>query len=641
MFFSSRLPSLARTRSRKSIFKEEFGPEQPTSSPDSVGLESMTTSPTPREVRRLASDHDFVLGAQHPRRLGLWAFIATHFSLVATFVAGVILVIVAIVYASTTSKQLLECPEWAIHCRKVDDWTAEHLGTVQGIITLIFFIGLSALGYVALAFCESSVWALLTLQRFKIRELEAYLSVTRGSILAVPVAAMSVKIITAGLVLAAAVVVTLIPLASIPLVGFAFTPTWRSVMLEGNYTTGGGVQDLYAQNDLPNSVVAGVLTEYHWWSTNPSSEPMPEYRDWYIDRQTLSSRGSLSAQAVQLSTSVSCSPRPVQQLNRDGVWHNAFVTNMTRTNTTSTTASVWVRPSPYLVVWADRFDFPSPNTTKTTLIFAATNGTIHGGFPSPFISSTITNASTLACDVTISASDAVLTVGTPPPVDNPPVLSSLAALQVDAPGTSLNEFLLWFTIAPTLISPHTSSGNHDNTYTIPDLTHFIHLSIGALAQTISTTNEQQIQVVTFHTTLLTLSPPRSILLILLPRIILAITIGVATWSSHIHKTNAIPVMRLAGLAETLKSAQTAYLRARAATDGAKTYLTAGELGGVRVGFGVDTGPGPGEGGGTGMAGLGGVVGGFRHASDGGGVLGGSRGDRGMLRGGGGLRDGEW
>lgn len=63
-----------------------------------------------------------------------------------------------------------------MHCRKVDDWTAEHLGTVQGIITLIFFIGLSALGYVALAFYESSVWALLTLQRFKIRELEAYLS---------------------------------------------------------------------------------------------------------------------------------------------------------------------------------------------------------------------------------------------------------------------------------------------------------------------------------------------------------------------------------------------------------------------------------------------------------------------------------
>lgn len=71
----------------------------------------MTTSPTPREVRRLASDHDFVLGAQHPRRLGLWAFIATHLSLVATFVVGVILVIVAIVYVSTTSKQFLECPE--------------------------------------------------------------------------------------------------------------------------------------------------------------------------------------------------------------------------------------------------------------------------------------------------------------------------------------------------------------------------------------------------------------------------------------------------------------------------------------------------------------------------------------------------
>ena len=356
MFFPSRLPSRARTRPRKSIFKEEFDSEQSTSSADGV-TPDMTTSPTPRELRRLASDHDFVLAAPHPRRLGLGPFIATHLSLVAAFAAGVILVVVAIVYATTTSNQILECPSWAVDCRQADDWTVEHLGTVQGIVTLVFFVGLSALGYVALAFCESSVWALLTLQPLKIRELEAYLSVTRGSVLAAPVAAMAVKTLPAGLILAVAVVVTIIPLASIPMVGFAFTPTWRSVVLGGNYAAGGGINERDGVGDLPTSVKSIV-------------------------------------------------------------------------------------------------------------------------------------------------------------------------------------------------------------------------------------------------------PSRSLLLAILPSLILAITIGVATWTSRTHKRNAIPVMRLAGLAEMLKSAQTGYLRAHAATDGAKTYLPAGDLGGVEVGFGRDEG--------AGMAGLGVAVGGFKQ-----------------------------
>ncbi|KAK0750533.1 heterokaryon incompatibility protein-domain-containing protein [Schizothecium vesticola] len=313
-----------------SIFKEEFDTEQPSSSTNGVRPD-MTPSPTPRELRRLASDHDFVLAAQHPRRLGLGPFVATHLSLVAALVAGLILVVVAIVYASTTSNQILECPDWAVDCRQADNWTVEHLGTVQGIVTLVFFVGLSALGYVALAFCEASVWVLLTLQTFKIRELEAYLSVTRGSVLAVPAAAMAVKTLPAGLVLAAAVVVTLIPLASIPMVGFAFTPALRSVVLEGDYTAGGGIEERHEGGDLPTAVKSLV-------------------------------------------------------------------------------------------------------------------------------------------------------------------------------------------------------------------------------------------------------PSRSLLLILLPSLVLLITMGVATWSTKIHKRNAIPVMRLAGLAETLKSAQTGYLRAHAATDGAKTYLPAGGLG---------------------------------------------------------------
>lgn len=170
----------------------------------------------------------------------MWPFLATHLSLVAAFVAGLILVIVAVVYATTTSSRLRECPGWATDCQQLDEWTVTHLGTVQGIVALVLFVGLSALGYVALAFCEAGVRALLTLQTFRIRELEAYLSVTRGSVLVVPVAAMGVRTVPAGLILATAVVVTLVPLAAIPMVEFAFTPAMLSVVFEGARSDGWG-----------------------------------------------------------------------------------------------------------------------------------------------------------------------------------------------------------------------------------------------------------------------------------------------------------------------------------------------------------------------------------------------------------------
>lgn len=110
MFFSSHLQSRARTRLRNSSVKEEFDSHPPTFCPDNTRPD-MPPSPTPREFRGLASDHNSVIAAQHPRRLGLGTFPATHLSLVAAFVAGHILVVVAFVYAVTTSQTKTERTE--------------------------------------------------------------------------------------------------------------------------------------------------------------------------------------------------------------------------------------------------------------------------------------------------------------------------------------------------------------------------------------------------------------------------------------------------------------------------------------------------------------------------------------------------
>ncbi|KAK3997908.1 hypothetical protein QBC44DRAFT_229150 [Cladorrhinum sp. PSN332] len=626
-------------------------------------------APTPRAVRRLASDHNFVLGASSkPPRLGLWPFMAAHLSLPVAFCAGIVCLVVSIVYTGVTSKRVLECPEWAIGCRGVDRWTVENLGTIQGIITLIYLIGMAALGYAALLFCEAAIWPLAHKQWFTLGGLNAYLATTRGSIMYAPGAIMSVKSLAAGGILAAALTVTLLPVAAPPLVGHAFTPTWRNVQLRSNYTTGGGIDELYAQTNPPTSVIVQVLANYAAWATDPSSEPLPDHRDWYVDRKLLSERGNLSAHAVKLETSISCIPHELEQFSRDNVFWNGFKTNMSRTNTDMpgdkpSSSETWFRPQPGLTLWADNFEFISETQTRTTLIFAAINGTIQGGAATPLHMHNLTSASGISCTVDISAKDSILNLDPSRSTSTPsdlPTLSSLSSLTL--PTSSLNELLLWFTISPLLTGPSidgaqptffnssTTGTNRpipftstpildsQNLWTIPGLESFIRLSIGAFAQSTSSSSSsspQDTTPITITTTTLakTLSNPRTFLLLIPPLLTLLILLSLAVWNSTTHAKLGIPVMRLLSTGELLKSVQTRHLKGLASTDAAKTYLP-NEMGGVKVRYGVDR---------DGIVGfhvcVGGVnvsgeeeVGGFvvdKRKKDGGGGAGGGRMDSGL------------
>lgn len=623
---------------------------------------STMSSPTPREVRRLASDHDFVFQASseyhQPRQLGFLPFLSHNLSVPAAACMGIIFTVVAIVYTHSTARQILSCPDWALDesCTpRADDWTIHNLGTVQGIITLLLGIGLAGLAYVALALCESAVWPLLTRQVFTIRELEAYLSTTKGYILSAPRALGATRTIATGVILACSIMVTLLPLAAAPMVGYAFTPTLLPVQLDSNITitSRGGITQLYAQTDPPTSVMVDVLAEYNSWATDPLSEPLPQYRDWYVDRETLSERGSFSAEAIELQTSVGCRPHAIKQRGGDGLLWNAFRTSMTRTRENLASpplplptpagaeqggqdqggsdereSDVWVRSLPQLTIWVDSFTFLSEYRTVATLIFAALNGTIEGGEFSPIMLGNYTGASSIACDVDITAKDDVLTileadgfVPLPPAVaPSPPRLSSLDQLELNGAAasnkTGINEMLLWFAVAPLLVGSsvdgtqpmffnssvtnravaYTSSVPERNTWTVDGLQEMILLSVGALAQATSPSSasragalnpEVEDQRLTSAVKTLKMDPSRALLLVILPMLIVGVAIAVGVWSVWVHQREGIPVMRMAGTGELLKSAQTGYLRDLASTDAAKTYLPAGEIGAVEVKYGVD------------------------------------------------------
>lgn len=581
--------------------------------------EAMAT-PTAREVRRLASHHDFIYDtSSKSRRLGWWAFVGRHLSLPAAFLAGIIFVIVAIVFTTVTSKRPLECPDWAEDCRTIDRWTAEHLPTVQGIITLVYITGLGALAYVALALCEAAVWPLVVKQTMTMRGLEAYLATTRGSILAAPRALKEVKTVAMGVMLVSAVAAILTPLAGIPLVGQAYTSTSREVELKSNYTPGGGLAESFMQTEAPSFANMGVLTTYNSWAMDPASEPLPEYRNWYVDREVLGTKGNFSARAVKLQTTVSCSPRTVEQLVRSGKPLNAFPTNWTRTNISSlrgekrTPAEVYVRPYPQLTLWADNFTFEASHRTKATLVFAALNGTIEGGKQSSIALGTMNSVSAIACEVVVAATDDIITVGNPLiHSDNTtlPTLSSLETLQTNtsSPSTALNELLLWFAVAPILSAPsvsgvqpmfsnststnravaYTGQTSQRNTWTVDGIESFIHRSIGALLQSSTASQSGSTENTTLFTStypLQFLSRSRALLLLLLPLLLVTVIILLSFYLSHTHSRESIPVLRLAGLCELLKSSQTPWLREQAGTDAAKTYLPS-DLGAVTVKFGV-------------------------------------------------------
>ncbi|KAL2151145.1 hypothetical protein VTH82DRAFT_6243 [Thermothelomyces myriococcoides] len=624
---STNLSTLTRTRSHRSIFVEDFG--SPSQSPNSdINVGNRMPLPTPRDVHRLASDHDFVYGAHPaPRRLGWWAFMATHISLPAALIAGIIFVVVAIVYTSELGKQMLECPQWANECNIADDWTIENLGTVQGIITMVYMIGMASLAYALLGLCETTVWPLLKIQSFTINGLNAYLSVTRGSIMSAPQALMSVRSLAAAIVLACALDVTLLPFAGPPLIGHAYSPTLQAVDLESNYTSGGGISELYAQTNSPTLAMVRAFAVYNTWAVDPDSEPMPEYRDWYIDRETLSERGDFTARAVRFQTSISCRPHQVEQAN----W-KSFRTNLTHAggSTGERAQEVWINHRARLTLWADDYEFVSARRTRSTLVFAALNGTIDGGNTTQIAMGNLTTASSVACDVDIEAVDDILSVGNAPrssSSDNNsslPVLSSTEdlVLSTEAPRrTRLNEMLLWFAVAPlltgnsaegtqpmftnstglpladTMMTPSTQpdGSSNSNRWTIPGLESFIRLSIGALAQVTSANTNPGLNMDTNGVTVLTTSKEtrkldraRALLLIIPPAAAVVSGAVAAVLGTVLHAWLRMPVMRLAGsdLGEVLKSSQTAGLREVAGADAAKPYLPH-ELGSVRVRYGVD------------------------------------------------------
>ena len=169
----------------------------------------------------------------------------------------------------------------------------------------------------------------------------------------------------------------------------------------------------FSQSNPPSvmpQAVGNAYNLYSSWSYDQSSEPLPELRNFILDRNNLSSIGEFSVQAVEARRKVNCSAFPLE-VTSDVVYVSA-VFNVYYNVSTSLGIDVQLRPQKQLTLWVDDLWNISASRAVTRLVFAALGGDIEGGHHNSINDSLkdlcnghCSSISSLACDVDIDLID--------------------------------------------------------------------------------------------------------------------------------------------------------------------------------------------------------------------------------------------
>lgn len=489
----------------------------------------------------------------------------------------------------------------------------DNYAVTQGLVTASYAIGMAALAYAAHAVSESAVWPLLAKRPMTLKQIDIFLEASRGSIPSSPSALFSARNMPSMIVLTCTVIVTLVPLSSAPLVGHVYQRQNLSVPFQSEYQSGGGIGPFFRQKNPPTSVRETASSLYTSWASGFAEEPLKDYREWFINRGLLASRGNMSVSATKINRNITCGPWQPQkiEIDEDGA-HFKFMTSM-NTMTKGQDRSnhdnkVTVLRRSKLAVWAHDYVFLSPTRTVATLVFAALNGAIESGITILDLPDQkknqhlIRNISTISCDVDLDMVEDTLVIGQVDNDDSPSAINTLEDIKVTQPGSNrdgakfdpinhpnatLNELLLWFTVAPVTNgisiegtqpmyeydehlpkrSTTTSNGHPNYQWNLDNIKNFISVSIGAsLIGDSSSWPSGESRKFTSHVYVMKLQPLRYKLLLIPPAVILVNGTILLVVNIYLHRKLRIPIMRLATLSEILKSAQTKNLSRRAAED---------------------------------------------------------------------------
>lgn len=494
----------------------------------------------------------------------------------------------------------------------------DDLGLVQGIIAAVYAVALAGPVYTACALGEAAVWPILNKQAKTLKELDSFLSAARGSIASLPPAYMATRSIEALVVILCITIATITPLVGSPIVGYAYTRLDVASEYTSTYMIGGAMRSRFIQRNPPirlPAAAAQAFNLYTSWSSNLSSEAMPNFRDYIVNRNRLADRGEVSVRAVKVEKRISCTGHAVKLKDHDDV---SVTTDTHMGNKSSSTARIRVQP--VLSVWVDQIRYMSETRTISTLVFAALNGTIESG---EFSEATrgmkvenYTGVSAVACDVDVDLVDSSFETGSG--TSQFTTVSDLDMLEgpshPDSPYGPLGDVAAWFGVAPSImgLSVHGTQPTFVDrkplpkayaSWTAPKAFHwelesiyrFINVSSGALGTSIrSVGGSDELNGEPLNATLVSrkamkrLDPARVYYLLIPPFVLLAIIGTIASWSHWIHERANIPIMRLAHVSEVIKSAQTADILEPASED-ARAPNQQSSLRSIKVKYGIASG----------------------------------------------------
>ncbi|OJD37672.1 uncharacterized protein BKCO1_6000135 [Diplodia corticola] len=559
-------------------------------------------------------------GKANSGRKGLRQFLVSNPEVILAMAVGIACVMAIFGFTLWLSRQLFECPAWAIGCDIPSSVAsmADNLGLVQGIIAAVYAVSMAGPVYTVCALGEAAVWPILNKQAKTLKELDSFLSAARGSIASLPLAYMATRSTEALVVILCITIATITPLTVSPLVGYAYTRHDVSTEYIGNYMAGGVLRNKFIQKNPPvrlPAAAAQAFNLYTSWSSNLSSEAMPNVREFIVNRNRLADRGVVSVNAVKVEKRINCSGHAVELTDYDKVSVTAD-TKMAG-NSSNTTR---IRVQPVLTLWVDDIKYVSETRTVSTLVFAAINGTIENGESSEPTKAMkdqgYTGVSAVSCDVDVSLVDSSFEIGSG--TSNFTTVSNLDMLEgptsPESPYGDLGDMAAWFGAVPSVmgLSVHGTQPMFVDSQPLPkayatwtgpqtfhwklDTIHkFINVSSGALATSLHyiegsdepSTNSTS-QTLVSRKNMKRMNPSRAYYLLIPPLVVLAIIGSLASWSYWIHKRANIPIMRLAHVSEVIKSSQTADISEPASED-AKIPNQQSSLKTMKVKFGVATG----------------------------------------------------
>lgn len=505
-------------------------------------------------------------------------------------------------------------PQHSNHANFTSEYVKKNLGVVQGLTTALYAIGLAAIAYAAHSLSEAALWPLLTKRNMTLAHIETYLEASRGSVPASPSALFATRSTHAFVVVLCTVVITLVPFSGAPLIGYTYQRYDHLVQFQSIYKPGGGVGPLFSQTNPPKSIRGNAASLYTSWASGLASEPLPDYRTWFLDRATLADRGNMSVMGVNIFQNITCYPwrPPKPHLSKNNSTF-VFPTKMKEADNRHE-KEITVLPRSRLTVWAHDYEFVSEYRTRSTLVCAVVNGTIAGGEvldDIPRISG-IRKISTIACDVDLELIDDHLEIGQTETRATPISINSLANVRRRGSNltATLNELVLWFTVAPITIGLSVAGAQpmyrpNDKNYTIPiiyttearegfydkwNITYienFVKVAIGAsvLGESTNALNFDPVEFSSFKQSV-KLDPRRPVLLIVPPLVILFCAIILLVWNLYMHRRMQVPIMRLATLSEFTKSSQSEDLCRMAMVDMRNSDGPTG-LEKVSIGFSAD------------------------------------------------------